>query len=118
MTFLQLKNVVNALPDDMDESVFYNLYRQLHHTGYVDTDGAVDLAEKRLKKLKEFARRMIPLEPHDYKRDETGVYARCPACNEFVVDTQNFCSYCGTKLDWDSIPDTLCCGKIQPEDEE
>lgn len=76
MTFLQLKNIVNALPDDMDENVFYNLYRQLHHTGYVDTDDAVNLAEERMKKMKEFARRMMPCEPYDYKRDEIEVYAK------------------------------------------
>lgn len=35
MTFLQLKNVVNALQDDMDENMFYNLYHQLHHTSCI-----------------------------------------------------------------------------------
>lgn len=107
MTFLQLKNIVNALPDDMDENVFYNLYRQLHHTGYADTDDAVNRAEERMKKMKEFARRMMPSEPYDYKQDELGVCARCPVCNKFVSDTLNFCSNCGAKLDWDNIPDTL-----------
>lgn len=76
MTFLQLKNIVNALPDDMDESMFYYLYRQLRHTGYVDTDDAVKLAEERTNTMKELARRMIPMEPYDYKQDEIEVYAK------------------------------------------
>lgn len=107
MTFLQLKNLVNALPDDMDEGVFYNLYRQLRHTGYVDTDDAVNLAKKKQEKQKELVRRMMPSEPYGYKQDEIGVYAKCPHCNTFVSDNQNFCSNCGTKLDWSNIPEEL-----------
>lgn len=60
-----------------------------------------------MKKMKEFARRMMPMEPYDYKRDEIEVYARCPACDKFVSERQNFCSNCGAKLDWSNIPDTL-----------
>lgn len=117
MTFLQLKNIINALPDDMDESMFYYLYRQLRHTSYVDTDDAVNLAKKRTNENKELVKRLIARQPYNCKQDVIGVYGRCPSCSKFVSDKQNFCSNCGTKIDWSDIAEDLIASR-NLEDEE
>lgn len=29
----------------------------------------------------------------------------CPICGEWVEETDNYCSYCGQKLDWETQPE-------------